>query len=570
MKKCKYRSDILVNGIQSAGIRSHLKNIGLLDSEFDKPFIGIVNSWNEMHPGHKHLRELAKSVRDGIRMADGIPFEFNTISICDGITQGHIGMCYVLASREVITDSIEVVTEAQQLDGLVFLASCDKIIPAMLMAAGRLNLPCIVVTGGPMLPGVFKGKNISIYEIREAVGKVKTGEINPEELKEIENCICPTAGSCSMMGTANTMSCIAEVLGLTVPGCSTTHAVYSKKIREAKQSGILVVDLVKKNIRPKGIVNKDSLINAITVDMAIGGSTNSLLHIPAIAYEFGLRITADDFERISRKTPHLVNVKPSGEYSLIDFDLAGGIPAVIKELGEQCLNLDVQTVNNKTWRQISENHCNYNTKVITTLNNPLHKEGSLAILKGNLAPEGAVVKQSAVDDKMRIHTGSARVFNSQEDAVEHMLSGQINKGDVIVIRYEGPKGGPGMREMLAATSVLMGLGLGESTALITDGRFSGATRGPCVGHIAPEAAIGGTIAFIEEGDKITIDVPNRLLRLHVSNEELKIRRKDWKPLYKKIQSRYLRRYSQLVDSVWRGAILKDNFMLESDKNLKEY
>lgn len=558
MNKHKYRSNILVDGIQSAGIRSHLKNIGLLDSEFSKPFIGIVNSWNEMHPGHKHLRELAKSIRDGIQMAGGTPFEFNTISICDGITQGHIGMRYVLASREVITDSIEVVTEAQQLDGLVFLASCDKIVPAMLMAAGRLNLPCVIVTGGPMLPGIFKGKNISIYEIREAVAKVKTGEMNPEELKEMENCICPTAGSCSMMGTANTMSCIAEVLGLTVPGCSTTHAVYSKKIREAKQSGILIVDLVEKNIRPKDLVNKDSLINAITVDMAIGGSTNSLLHIPAIAHEFGLKIISKDFERISKQTPHLVNVKPSGEYSLIDFDLAGGIPVVIKELGERYLNLDAQTVNGKSWRKIITNYDNHDTKVITTLINPLHKQGSLAILKGNLAPEGAVVKQSAVNSKMKLHTGPARVFNSQEEAIEHMLAGRINKGDVIVIRYEGPKGGPGMREMLSATSILMGLGLGESTALITDGRFSGATRGPCVGHIAPEAVVGGPIALIENGDIITIDIPSRLLTLHVANKELEFRKKNWKPFLKNIQSKYLRRYSLLVGSVWSGAILEDN------------
>jgi len=513
-----------------------------------------------MHPGHKHLRELAKSVRDGIRMAGGVPFEFNTISICDGITQGHIGMHYVLASREVITDSIEVVTEAQQLDGLVFLASCDKIVHAMLMAAGRLNLPCVVVTSGPMLPGIFKGKNISIYEIREAVGKAKTKEMNPEELKEMENCICPTAGSCSMMGTANTMSCIAEVLGLTVPGCSTTHAVYSKKIREAKQSGILIVDLIKKNIRPKDIVNKDSLINAITVDMAIGGSTNSLLHIPAVAYEFGLKITPDDFERISKQTPHLVNVKPSGGYSLIDFDLAGGIPVVMKELGEQYLNLDVQTVSGKTWRKIIAYYDNHNTKVITKLNDPLHKQGSLAILKGNLAPEGSVVKQSAVNSKMRLCTGPARVFNSQEEAIEHMLAGRINKGDAIVIRYEGPRGGPGMREMLAATSILMGLGLGESTALITDGRFSGATRGPCVGHIAPEAVVGGPIALVKNGDMITIDIPNRLLKLYVSNKELEFRKKKWKPFYKKVQSKYLRRYSQLVGSVWWGAILEDKFV----------
>lgn len=557
MPKKPYRSNILIDGIEKAGIRAHLKAIGLLDEELNKPFIGVVNTWNEMHPGHKHLREVAQAVKNGILSAGGVPFEYNTISICDGITQGHIGMCYVLASREVIVDSIEIVTEAQQLDGLVFIASCDKIVPAILMAAGRLNLPCVVVTGGPMLPGKFKGRDLAIYEIREGAGELKTGKMTPEEFKQMEDSICPSAGSCSMMGTANTMSCMAEVLGLTVPGCSTTHAVYSKKLREAKQSGMLAVDLVKKGIKPRDIVTADSFTNAVTVDMAIGGSTNSLLHIPAIAHEFGLTITPDDFERISRQTPHLVNVKPSGTYTLFDFDLAGGIPAVMKELSDKYLNLDVQTIIGKTWREILPEYQNIDTRVIAKLDNPLHKQGSLAILKGNLAPEGAVVKQSAVVSDMMVHTGPARVFNSQEEAIEAMFAGKINKGDVVIIRYEGPKGGPGMREMLASTSVLMGLGLGDTTALITDGRFSGATRGPCIGHVAPEAAEGGPIGLVKEGDKITIDIPNRSLHLHVSDEELKRRKQNWVPIPLKVKSKYLSRYSLLVDSVWRGAVLKD-------------
>lgn len=557
MKKKPYRSSIVVDGIDRAGMRAHLKAIGLIDEELRRPFIGVVNSWNEMHPGHKHLREVAQVVKDGIRLAGGVPLEFNTISICDGIAQGHIGMCYVLPSREIITDSVEVVVEAQQLDGLVLIASCDKIVPAMLMAVGRLNLPSVVVTGGPMLPGKFKDRDLAIYEIREAAGQLQKGEITREEFKEMEDNICPSAGSCSMMGTANTMSCMAEVLGLTVPGCSTTHAVYSRKLREAKQSGVLVVDLLKKGIKPRDIVTADSFANAITVDMAIGGSTNTMLHLPAIANEFGLTITADDFEKTSKRTPHLVDVKPSGQCSLFDFDLAGGIPAVMKELGEQHLNLDAMTVNGKTWRSILANRQNRDNRIVRTLTNPLRKQGSLAILKGNLAPQGAVVKQSAVVEAMRVHTGPARVFDSQEEAIQAMFAGQINKGDVIVIRYEGPKGGPGMRELLAATSVLMGLGLGDSTALVTDGRFSGATRGPCIGHVAPEAATGGPIAFVRDGDLITIDIPNRSLMLDVSDEELEKRKQNLQAVPPKVDSKYLRRYSHLVDSVWRGAVLKD-------------
>jgi dihydroxy-acid dehydratase len=428
----------------------------------------------------------------------------------------------------------------------------------MLMAAGRINLPSLFVTGGPMLPGKFQGRDLAIYEVREAAGQLQRGEITEEEFKEMEDSICPTAGSCSMMGTANTMSCMAEVLGLTVPGCSTTHAVYSRKLREAKESGMLVVELVEKGIKPRDIVTADSFVNAVTVAMALGGSTNSLLHLPAVAYEFGLNVTPEMFEATSQKTPHLVNVKPSGKYVLFDFDLAGGIPALMKELGDKYLKLDVQTVNGKTWRENCQKAINKNPEVITTLDKPLHEQGSLAILKGNLAPEGAVVKQSAVVAKMQVHTGPARVYNSQEEAVEAMFAGEIKPGDVVVICYEGPKGGPGMRELLAATSVLMGLGLGDSTALITDGRFSGATRGPCVGHIAPEAAAGGPIGLVKDGDMITIDIPNRSLTLDVSEAELAKRRENWKAIPTKVDSKYLKRYSLLVDSVWNGAILKDS------------
>jgi len=551
----KYRSSVVVDGVDRAGMRAHLKACGLLDEELEKPFIGIINTFNEMHPGHRHLRELAQAAKDGVRSAGGVPFEVNTISICDGLTQGHVGMCYVLASREIIADSIEVVVQAQQLDGIIIIASCDKIVPAGLMAIGRLNIPSVFVTGGPMLPGKFQGRDLAIYEIREAAGLVQNGKMSQEEFEEMEDCICPTSGSCSMMGTANTMSCVAEIMGLAIPGSSTTHAVYSKKFREAKQSGMIVVDLVEQNIKPKDIVNQKTMQNALAVTMAIGGSTNSTIHLPAIAQEFDLKITPEDFENTSKNTPHLVGVKPSGNYTLYDFDLAGGIPVVIKELGDQYLDLDVMTIMGRSWRTIIEKTANRNPDVITTSKTPLHQQGSLAILKGNLARIGAVVKQSAVVPSMHKHTGPAKVYNSQEDAVDAMFEGKIEHGDVIVLRYEGPKGGPGMREMLVATTVLMGLGLGETTALVTDGRFSGGTRGPCVGHIAPEAAECGPIALIEDGDMITIDIPERKLDLHVSDEILEKRKQNWKPMPIKVESKYLSRYSKLVGSVWEGALL---------------
>lgn len=546
---------MVVDGIEKAGMRGLLKACGLIDEELSRPFIGVVNSWNEMHPGHKGFRQIAEAVKEGIRLAGGVPFEFNTISICDGITQGHKGMCYVLPSREVIADSIELVVEAQQLDGLVFIAACDKIVPGMLMAMLRIDIPSIMVTGGPMIPGSFKGRSLAVYEIREAAGLLKRGLMTEEEFKEMEDSICPTFGSCSMMGTANTMSCVAEALGLTLPGCATTHAVYSKKLREAKLSGLQIMKLVEMGIKPSNIVTQRSFENAMRVVVAVGGSSNALLHIPAIAHEMGMKITPDDFEKISRTTPHLVNAKPSGPYTLKDLDDAGGIPAVMKELSP-LLHLDEKNVLLSTIREVISKAQNRNKEVIRSLDNPVHKEGSLAILKGNLAPGGAVVKQTAVSSSMRVHTGPARVFESCEDAVKAILEGRIKKGDVVVIRYEGPRGGPGMREMLSATAALVGMGLGDSTALVTDGRFSGSTRGPCVGHVSPEAASGGPIAIVRDGDLITIDIDKRNIELHLSPHEIEERFRNWKPPLPKVTKGYLALYAQLVSSADEGAILK--------------
>ncbi|MEW6662628.1 MAG: dihydroxy-acid dehydratase [Bacillota bacterium] len=550
------RSGTLVNGLDRAGMRSHLRAIGLISDEFSQPFIGIVNSWNEMHPGHAHLLRLSQEVKHGIRMAGGVPFEFNTIAVCDGLAQGHVGMCFSLPSREIIADSIEVMVEAQRYDGLVFIGGCDKIVPGMLMALARLNLPAVFLPSGPMMPGRYQGKDMAIYEAREAVGKVRRGEIIPEDLEEIEESICPTFGSCAMMGTANTMCCVAEALGVALPGSATTHAVYSRKLREAKQSGIQAVKMVKENIRPSDLITPETLANALRVSLAVGGSSNLLLHMPAIAHELGISLNAEDIEEISKSTPHLCDIKPSGKYVLKDMDEAGGVPVVMKELGEEMLSLDVPTVAGKTWREILSKVKNKNSQIIRSKDNPVYPYGSLAILKGNLAPEGAVVKQTAVAPSMKQHTGPARVFESQEEVVAAILAGKINHGDVLVIRYEGPKGGPGMRELLAATSVLMGMGLGETTALVTDGRFSGATRGPCVGHVGPEAAAGGLIAILQDGDLITIDIPNRKIEVALSKEEIEARFKNWQPLPPKVKSSYLTRYSMLVEPVNRGAVLK--------------
>ncbi len=557
MKDKRYRSRDVVEGPEHAGNRAHLKCVGLIEDELERPFIGVVNTFNEMHPGHMHLNELAQAVKDGVRREGGIPFEFNTIAICDGITQGNVGMCSVLPSRDVIVDSIELTVEAQRLDGIVILATCDKIVPAAMMAVGRLNIPAVILCGGVMLSGRYKGQDLAIHQIREVSAQISTGGVSEEELKVMEDAICPTAGGCSMLGTANTMACLSEALGLTVPGNATTPAVYSRKKREAKMSGIAVMRLVKEGIKPRDIVTNASINNMLKINMAIGGSTNTTLHIPAIAAEFGYKVTPQDFETVSRSTPHLANVKPSGKYAMQEFDEAGGVPAIIQELGKKHLDMNVKTINGISLGEYPVNRQSVIDDIITTLDNPLHDEGSLAILHGNLAPEGAVCKQSAVVENMKVHTGPARVYESQEDAIEAMQKGEVQVGDVIVIRYEGPKGGPGMREMHAATTALIGMGLGSSTALITDGRFSGAGRGPLVGHISPEAAAGGPIALIENGDIIHIDVYKREISVALSDEELANRKKAWKPLPPKAAGKYLTRYSNLVGSVWEGAQLSD-------------
>ena len=559
LKKKQYSSGETVAGAERSGNRGYLYALGLDEEELKKPFIGIVNSWSGIHPGHVHLRELSASVAEGILMEGGRPFEFNTIAICDGITQGHSGMRFVLPSRELITDSIETMAEAHHFDGLVFLAGCDKIVPAMARAAGRLNLPCVFVTGGPARPGFYKGKDYAGYQVREASAKMLSGEISEAEYDEMEKCVCTGPGSCPMMGTANTMSCLIEPLGLALPGCGTCHATEAAKKRYALQSGRLIMELVRKNRRPRDYINREMFLNVIRVDMAIGGSTNSLIHLPAIAGEFGVCITRDDFEEASRSTPHLANVRPSGRYTLWELDLAGGVPAVMAELGGNHLNLDLECITGKPWKEVLEGVHSEDTDVLTTTANPYHAQGGLCVLTGNLSPEGAVVKQSAVHPDMMVHTGPARPFNSEEEAVAAIRSSKIRAGDVIVIRYEGPRGGPGMREMLSATTTRIGAGLGSSVALVTDGRFSGSTRGPCVGHISPEAYAGGPIGLVEEGDMITLDIPSRKLSVDVSEEEMERRRGSFQlPVSKQklCSSPYLQRYVKSVSSVWEGAILK--------------
>jgi dihydroxy-acid dehydratase len=553
-KHPKYRSRETVEGLDRGGPRAHLKNIGVLTEEMEKPFIAIVNTYNEMHPGHFHLNELVSHIRDGIYAAGGIPFAFGTIAVCDGFSQANKGMCYTLPSREVVADSVEVMIEAHRYDGLVLVGGCDKIVPALLIAAARLDIPAIVVTGGPMLPGRYRGEEYGTYQLKEAAGRGQRGLLSEKEFEEMENCFSPSAGSCAMMGTANSMSVVAEALGLTLPGCATAHAVEGIKRRIAKMSGYRIVELVEENIRPSRFLTPQAFENAIKVAMAVGGSTNSLLHIPAIARERGIKMTPEDFERISSMTPYLVKVKPSGHHTLKDLEDAGGIPAVIREMGS-LLDQSQQTVAGMTIGEIAAQAENKNPEVIRRIDNAYSQQGSLAVLKGNLAPNGAVTKQTAIQKNMLHHQGPARVFDSEGEAVAAISSGKINHGDIVVIRYEGPKGGPGMREMLTATSYIVGMGL-DDVALITDGRFSGATRGPAIGHISPEAASGGLIALVEEGDLVSFDIPERKLQLLVSEEELARRRANWKPPQPRIQHGYMERYIRMVSSADEGAILK--------------
>lgn len=550
------RSDNTKKGDARAPNRSLLKAMGVTDSEMKKPFIAVVNSWTEFIPGHIHLDKVAEAVKAGIRNAGGVPFEFHTIGVCDGIAMGHEGMKYSLPSREAIEDTIEIMLQGQQMDGMVMVTSCDKITPGHLMAAGRVDIPAIVVTGGPMLPGFVDDKYTDLVSVFEGVGACQSGAVSSEKLKQLEDLCCCGAGSCAGMFTANTMACMTEALGLSLPGCATAHAIDAKKMRIAKESGERIVAMISEGLTARKIVTDKSFENAIRVDLAVGGSTNTTLHLPAIAHEFGLELPLEKFNELSKTTPHLIGLRPGGENFMIDFERAGGVHAILKRLASK-LNLDEMTVTGKT---IGENIEEFvivnpktNTRVITTIEGPLHEEGGIAILKGNLAPAGAVVKQAAVHEKMLRHTGPARVFDSEEEAMETILKGGIISGDVVVIRYEGPKGGPGMREMLSPTSAIAGMGLIDSVALITDGRFSGGTRGPCIGHISPEAYEGGPIGLIQEGDIIEIDMPERRLELKVSEEELEKRRALFKPVEKEATG-YLARYRKMVSSASKGAI----------------
>lgn len=547
------RSNLIIRGEARAANRALLRALGLNDRDFEKPFIGIINTWSEINPGHVHLRILAEAVKQGIRAAGGIPFEVNTIALCDGIAQGHEGMKYILPSRNVIADSIELAVQANRFDALVLLASCDKIVPACWLAMARLDIPAIMVTGGPMMPGRFRGEDLVLPQAREAAGRMRRGEITPDEFQEIEESICPGPGSCSMMGTANSTSCLTEVMGLSLPGCGTAHAVQAKKLRLAKESGEQIIKLWQANLRPSQILTLSALRNAITVSMALGGSTNVVLHLLALAHELELPLSLEIFDEISRKTPFICNIRPSGKYPMLALEDAGGVPAILNEIRD-LLDLSVLTVTGKTLGENIKGVKSRHPEVICPSQNPLRKEGGIAILRGSLAPGGAVVKQSAVSEKMLVHTGPARVFEDEESAREAVLAGQIRPGEVVVIRYEGPKGGPGMREMLSVTASIVGMGLAKSVALVTDGRFSGSTRGPCIGHIVPEAQEGGPIALVKNGDLIDINIPQRRLDLLVPKEELEERRGAWSAPPLKVNRGYLKSYAEKVSSADKGCI----------------
>lgn len=551
------RSDKMKLGLERAPHRSLFKALGLTDREINQPMIGIANSANEVIPGHLHLHQVSEAVKAGIRMAGGTPLEFFTIGVCDGIVMGHEGMKYSLSSRELIADSIESMAMAYPYDGLVLIPNCDKIVPGMLMAAARLNIPSIVISGGPMLSGQFQEKEIDLITLFECVGKVKVGEMTLNELKEAENCACPGVGSCAGMFTANSMNCLSEVLGMALPYNGTIPAVFAARLRLAKESGMKIMELVKKDIRPAQILTKKAFENAVTVDMAFGGSTNTSLHLLAIAREAGINLSLKTFNEISEKTPHLCNMSPGGPHHLQELHNAGGIPALMTELSRKgLLHKDPVTVTGKTVGTNLRGKKVLNPNIIHPLDNPYHATGGLAVLYGNLAPLGAVVKRSAVADSMLRHKGPARVFDAEEVAMKAIMDRKIKKGDVVVIRYEGPKGGPGMREMLSPTSAIVGVGRGGDVALLTDGRFSGGSRGAAIGHISPEAAEGGPIAVVREGDIIEIDIPRKRLNLLIPPKELKKRLSQWKPPKKELKG-YLKRYARLVQSANTGATFEE-------------
>lgn len=548
-------SDKVKRGLERSPHRALLKALGLTDEEIRAPWVGVVNSQNDLIPGHVHLDIISGAVKAGVRMGGGTPFEFSVIGICDGLAMGHSGMCYSLASRDLIADSIEAMARAHQLDALVLITNCDKITPGMLIAAVRINVPAILVSGGPMLAGEFAGKAISLVDVFEAVARANLETINKKILRSYEEYACPGCGSCAGMFTANSMNCLAEAMGMALPGNGTIPAVSARRLRLAKQAGKTVLQLFRNGIKPKDIMTENAFLNALKVDMGLGCSTNSLLHLTAIAHEAGITLDLDLVNKISRKTPNLCHLSPSGHHHMQDLDAAGGIPAVMKELSKKnLLDFKPLAVTGKTMGEVVLKAENLNPEVIRPIETPYSETGGIAVLKGNLAPEGCVVKRSAVSSSRLKLKGPARVFDSEEKAVEAILHRKIRKNDVVVIRYEGPKGGPGMREMLMPTSALAGIGLEEDTALITDGRFSGATRGACIGHVSPEAAEGGTIALVKEGDLISFDIQKGVIMLHVSEEKLKKRRKFWRPRLPNVCNGYMARYARLVSSASRGAV----------------
>lgn len=551
------KSDAVKTGMQQAPHRSLFNALGMTEEEMKKPMVGIVSSYNEIVPGHMNLDKIVEAVKLGVAMAGGTPVVFPAIAVCDGIAMGHIGMKYSLVTRDLIADSTECMALAHQFDALVMVPNCDKNVPGLLMAAARINVPTVFVSGGPMLAGHVKGHKTSLSSMFEAVGAYTAGTITEEDVKEYERKTCPTCGSCSGMYTANSMNCLTEVLGMGLKGNGTIPAVYSERIKLAKHAGMQVMEMYRRNIRPRDIMTKEAFMNAMTMDMALGCSTNSMLHLPAIAHEAGVDLNVDIANEISARTPNLCHLAPAGPTYMEDLNEAGGIYAVMNEISKKgLLNLDCMTVTGKTVGENIKNCPNLNPEVIRPVENPYSQTGGIAILKGNLAPDSAVVKRSAVAPEMLKHEGPARVFDCEEDAIAAIKGGKIVAGDVVVIRYEGPKGGPGMREMLNPTSAIAGMGLGSTVALITDGRFSGASRGASIGHASPEAAVGGPIALVEEGDRISIDIDNHSLNVLVSDEELEARRAKWQPREPKVTSGYLARYASLVTFADKGAILQ--------------
>ena len=555
------RSDTIKKGFEHAPHRSLLRATGVIESEsdFEKPFIGVANSYIDLIPGHAHLQEFGKVAKDAIREAGGVPFEFNTIGVDDGIAMGHIGMRYSLASRELIADSVETVAEAHRLDGLMCITNCDKIVPGMLMGAVRLNIPTIFVSGGPMKAGIVNGQKVDLVSVFEGVGQVKAGLISESSLTELEKEGCPTCGSCSGMFTANSMNCLMEALGIALPGNGSILAVDEGRLKLVTKAGKRIVDLIEKNIKPRDLVTNTSLRNAFALDMAMGGSTNTILHTLAIAIEAGLDFDLKELNEIAKKTPYICKVSPATkDVHMEDVDRAGGISAILSELSkkENTLTLDCPTVTGKSLGENISNSTIKDKNIIRTVKEPYSTEGGLAILFGNIAPDGSVVKTAAVDEKMLIHSGPARIFESQEEALSGILGKQVKPGDVVVIRYEGPRGGPGMPEMLSPTSAIMGMGLGNKVALITDGRFSGGTRGACIGHISPEAAVKGPIAIIKEGDIININIPEKTINVDLSEEEINSRLNNLPDFEPKIKNGYLGRYARMVTSANTGAVLK--------------